>query len=74
MSDKVFKALERIASSSWGKQGIGACKSMRMRDYLQKQGWIRVCPKEPHRIVAMTLNGFRALEEERWNRKISERP
>jgi hypothetical protein len=62
------KAMERLARSSWGKQGIGKCPNATVRKALTLAGFARKVKGEADDIMALTLSGFRALEHMRWQR------
>ena len=63
------KVLERLARSTWGKQGIGKIPNVTHAQILLAVKLVK--PVEPARkIYALTLNGFRFLEHIRWAKKI----
>jgi hypothetical protein len=66
----VYYALDRLARSAWGKQGIGKCELAPVRRKLADSGFAESVKGEPKRIMAITLEGFRALERERILRQI----
>lgn len=67
----IMTALERLARSSWGKQGIGYCPTSRLRKRILKLGYAKYVKGEPAHVMALTLNGFRALERWKVSKAIS---
>jgi hypothetical protein len=64
---RIAKALERLARSTWGKQGIGKVPNALTRIALADNGLANFSRKHGDpRIMALTLKGFRALHAH-WN-------
>ena len=70
ISDRLYQALEKLASSRWGLQGMGSISNANLWMELVHRGWARPVIGQEKKILSLTLRGFRVLEEERWNRKI----
>jgi hypothetical protein len=69
-TNRTREAMERLAGSSWGKQGIGACPNRRVRQRLIESGFAKPVNGEPDRILSLTLKGFREVEKLRWDDRI----
>jgi|GEM_PF-6453131 len=66
MKDVVlYAAMERLASSSWGQQGVGACADPLTRLALLTRNLARPVRSQPEHVLALTLLGFRTLEAHR---------
>ena len=75
MSEQKLRALQRLARSSWGQQGTGACPRRVLRRWLQEQGYARSANRRGDEcIMTLTLKGFKALHAEEWNRALAESP
>ena len=70
VNEKCFQALERLARSSWGHQGVGMCKSTAIWMQLVHDGLAKPLIGEPKEVLALTLKGFRTLEAMRQKRNL----
>lgn len=68
--DTLFRALSRLARSSWGSQGVGECPDPMTRLELLSQRLARTLPGQPDHVLALTLSGFRRLEKLRFEAEI----
>jgi len=67
-SSTCLKVLERVARSSWGKQGIGKIPNRNHAELMLAVGCIKATNYEG--LYALTLKGFRFLEKLRRNKLI----
>lgn len=66
MGNTVFEVLDRLAKSQHrGNQGEGFCVSRQMWVTLVHRKYAAPVIGQPEKVLALTLRGFRALEEER---------
>jgi hypothetical protein len=61
INERAFRALERLAASTWGKQGIGGCRNKAVWIELVHRGLAHPIQNEEEHILAVTLKGFRTL-------------
>jgi hypothetical protein len=61
VSERTFQALQRLANSTWGKQGIGGCRNKAVWIELVHRGLAHPIQNEEEHILALTLKGFRTL-------------
>lgn len=59
------EALERLARSSWGQQGTGSCPRKATREKLLVHRWAQRVKGQAAKVLSLTPEGWRALEEMR---------
>jgi hypothetical protein len=66
---QLFQAMSRLARSCWGAQGIGRCADGALWIEMVHEGYARPVKSQGKFILALTVNGWRALEAERQARR-----
>jgi hypothetical protein len=64
-------ALEKLARSSWGVQGVGFCKDSRIAVRLFALGFASPVRGKEQNVCRVTLDGFRYLAARRWEETLA---